>query len=75
MSDVLRCEPVLNRRDEKAFLKLERDLYVDDDCWVPPLWGLRREMVGFKPHPFYEQADRQAFLVRRGDRVIGRVLA
>ena len=75
MSDVLRCEPVLNRRDEKAFLKLERDLYVDDDCWVPPLWGLRREMVGFKSHPFYDQADRQAFLVRRGDRLVGRVLA
>ncbi|MBD54805.1 MAG: N-acetyltransferase [Rhodopirellula sp.] len=75
MNDVLRCEPVQNRRDEKAFLKLERELYKNDDCWVPPLWGVRREMVGFKPHPFYDQADRQAFLVRRGNRVVGRLLA
>ena len=75
MNDVPRCEPVLNRRDEKAFLKLERELYIGDDCWVPPLWGVRREMVGFKPHPFYDQADKQAFLVRRGNRVVGRLLA
>ena len=75
MSDALRCEPVATRRDQKAFLQLERELYRDDPHWVPPLWSVRREMVGFKPHPFYEDADRQAFLVRRGDRVIGRVVA
>ena len=75
MSEVLRCEPVETRRDQKAFLRLERDLYREDPCWVPPLWTVRKEMVGFKHHPFYDDADRQAFLVRRGDRVIGRVLA
>jgi GNAT superfamily N-acetyltransferase len=75
MSDDLRCEPVESRRDQKAFLQLERQLYQDDPFWVPPIWQVRREMVGFKPHPFYEDADRQAFLVRRGDRVVGRVLA
>jgi GNAT superfamily N-acetyltransferase len=75
MSGALRCEPVETRRDQNAFLKLEQELYRNDLCWVPPLWMVRKEMVGFKPHPFYENADRQAFLVRRGDRVVGRVLA
>lgn len=75
MSDVARCDAVQTRRDEKAFLQLERTLYQDDPNWVPPIWQVRRELVGFKPHPFYEDADRQAFLVRRGDRVVGRVLA
>ena len=75
MSDEVRCVPVQTRRDEKAFLKLEREVYQGDPHWVPPIWQVRREMVGFKPHPFYEDADRQAFLVRRGDRVVGRVLA
>lgn len=75
MSDEVRCEPVQTRRDEKAFLKLEREVYQGDPHWVPPIWQVRREMVGFKPHPFYEDADRQAFLVRRGDQVVGRVLA
>jgi GNAT superfamily N-acetyltransferase len=75
MSDEVRCEPVQTRRDEKAFLRLEREVYQGDPHWVPPIWQVRREMVGFKPHPFYEDADRQAFLVRRGDQVVGRVLA
>jgi len=75
MSNAVRCEPVQTRRDQKAFLNLEREVYRDDPHWVPPLWQVRRELVGFKPHPFYDDADRQALLVRRGDKVVGRLLA
>jgi hypothetical protein len=75
MSDALRCDEVRTRRDKKEFLNLERVVYRDDPHWVPPLWMLRRESVGFKHHPFYDNAPRKAFLVRRGDRVVGRVLA
>ena len=75
MSEPLRCDPVRSRRDEKEFLKLEKQIYRDDPHWVPPLWMLRKESVGFKHHPFYDNAPRQAFLVRRGDRAVGRVLA
>lgn len=75
MSDKIRCEPVQTRRDRKAFLQLERQLYKNDPNWVPPIWQVRKEMVGFKSHPFYEDADAQAFLVRVGDRPVGRVLA
>ncbi len=75
MSETIRCEPVTTRRDRKAFLQLEKELYKNDPCWVPPIWQVRKEMVGFKRHPFYDDADGQAFLVRRGQRVVGRVLA
>ena len=75
MSASVRCDKVQTRKDEKAFLNLEKEIYREDPNWVPPLWMTRRELVGFKPHPFYEDAERQAFLVRRGDRVVGRVLA
>lgn len=75
MSDALRCDPVRSRRDEKEFLNLEKTVNRDDPNWVPPLWFVRREAVGFKHHPFYNDAERQAWLVRRGDRVVGRVLA
>ncbi len=75
MSDAVRCQPVQTRRDQKAFLNLECEIYSGDAHWVPPLWLVRRELVGFKPHPFYDDADRQAFLVRRGEQVVGRVLA
>ncbi len=66
---------VVTKRDQKEFLNLEREIYRDDSMWVPPLWMIRKESVGFKPHPFYEDAERQAFMVRRGGKVVGRVLA
>ncbi|TWT65379.1 N-acetyltransferase [Allorhodopirellula solitaria] len=69
------CHPVENRRDQKAFLELERRLYRDDPNWVPPLWSERKKLVGFKPHPFWLDAEGQTFLVRRDDQVVGRVLA
>ncbi len=75
MSPTLRCQPVQGRRDQKAFLNLERQIYHGDPNWVPPIWMVRKELVGFKYHPFYDDAESQAFLVRRGDRVVGRVLA
>jgi GNAT superfamily N-acetyltransferase len=56
-------------------LNLECEIYRDDPNWVPPLWLIRKELVGFKHHPFYDDADGQAFLVRRGDRVVGRLVA
>lgn len=75
MSGEVRCDPVTTRRDKSEFLNLERQLYQDDPNWVPPLWQHRREMVGFKYHPFYEDADREVFLARRGDQVVGRIVA
>jgi len=75
MSQSPHCTPVETRGDKKAFLNLECEIYLDDPHWVPPLWLIRKELVGFKHHPFYDDADGQAFLVRRGDRVIGRLVA
>lgn len=69
------CRAVENRRDQKAFLELEKRLYHDDPNWVPPLWSERKKLVGFKPHPFWADAEGQTFLVRRDDQVVGRVLA
>ncbi len=73
MSNAVTCSPVQSRRDQKAFLNLEKEIYSDDPNWVPPLWYDLRERVGFKKHPFYDDAECQAFLVRRGNRVVGRV--
>jgi GNAT superfamily N-acetyltransferase len=70
-----RCTPVETRRDQRAFLQLEREIYQNDPNWVPPLWMIRKELVGFKHHPFYDDAEAQTFLVRRGARVVGRIAA
>ena len=69
------CDPVRSRRDKKAFLHLEREIYRNDPHWVPPLWMSRRELVGFKRHPFYQDADREVFLARRNGQAVGRIVA
>lgn len=75
MSEAVQCDVVQSRRDRREFLALERSIYRDDPHWVPPIWQTRRELVGFKPHPFYLDADRQVFLARRDGRPVGRVVA
>jgi len=75
MGGAIQCRAVETRRDQKAFLQLEKDLYRDDPNWVPPIWQVRKELVGFKPHPFYDDAECQAFLVEEGGKVVGRVVA
>ncbi len=75
MSQALQVEPVTSRRDRKAFLQFERDLYRDDPNWVPPIWMERKKLLNFSHHPFYDDARCQAFLARRGDQVVGRILA
>ncbi len=75
MSSLLEHVTVTSRRDQKDFLNLERDVYRDNPYWVPPIWMERKKIVGFKHHPFYEDAERQAFLIRRNGRPVARILA
>ncbi|KAA5545581.1 N-acetyltransferase [Roseiconus nitratireducens] len=69
------CLPVSGWSDRRAFLNLEKRLYADDPNWVTPLWSERKALCGFTSHPFYNDAESQAFLVRRHGQVVGRVLA
>jgi GNAT superfamily N-acetyltransferase len=69
------CHPVASRADRRAFLQLERELYSGDPNWVPPLWGERKKLVGFKHHPFYDDAACQAFIAKQDGKPVGRVLA
>ncbi len=56
-------------------MQVLKDRYKDDPNWVPPLWSVQKELVGFKKHPFYDKNPSQAFLVSRGGKVVGRILA
>ncbi len=66
---------VEGRGDLEAFISLPWRIYADDPAWVPPL---RREVHAFldrDKHPFYRHGAAQAFLARRGEEVVGRILA
>lgn len=74
MSDLV-IQPVKTRRERKQFLELPWTLYRGDPNWVPPLRGNQRELVGYRPHPFYERNQAQTFLACRGREVCGRIAA
>ncbi len=67
--------PVESRKDQKLFLNLPWQLYRDDKNWIPPLISHQKEMLNFRPHPFYETAEIQTFLAYRDDKIVGRVAA
>ena len=68
-------QPVVTALQRALFLELPWKLYHDDPLWMPPLRRSQRELAGFASHPFYDDAESQAFLAFRGKKVVGRVSA
>jgi hypothetical protein len=74
VADVV-IEPVDSRSQQKRFLKLPWRIYAADPCWMPPLLHSQEELLGFRPHPFYEKSKSRSFLARRGNQDVGRITA
>lgn len=74
-SDPLIVAPVAGKADLEAFIDLPFRLYAADPHWVPPLKGEVRELLTAGKNPFFEHADVQLFLAKRGTRVVGRISA
>ncbi len=69
-------EPVATRKQRKQFVQLAWDLYDGDPNWVPPLRSNQMELLNYKPHPFYDNAEIQTFLAYAEDgAVCGRIAA
>jgi GNAT superfamily N-acetyltransferase len=75
MSDSLHCRAVTTASDRRQFVRIQREIYAGDPNWVPPIWRVQDELVGFRPHPFYHENRCQAFVVTRNGKTVGRVLA
>ena len=74
MSNLI-IERVVTARQKRQFLQFPWTLYRDDPYWIPPLRGGQKEMVGYKPHPFYARNTAQTFLAYRDGEVCGRIAA
>ncbi|MDQ4419152.1 N-acetyltransferase [Sphingobium sp. DEHP117] len=67
--------PVSGKADLKAFVDFAWEVYGQDPNWVPPL---KKEVYGIildSRNPFFEHAEAQFFLARRGGNVTGRISA
>lgn len=71
----LQIEPVETRRQRMQFVQLPWRLYADDPLWMPPLRYNQLELLGYKPHPFHDDAEVQTFLATRDGRPCGRIAA
>ena len=65
--------PVRTRREKTRFLNVPWQLNREDPNWVPPLRTNQKELVGYKRHPFYDNAEIQTFLAVRDGRLCGRI--
>jgi GNAT superfamily N-acetyltransferase len=74
MSD-LTVTPVSGRRELREFILVPFRLYEGVDQWVAPLISERKRHLDRRRNPFFQHADAEYFLARRGDRVVGRITA
>ena len=73
----LRIDPATTPREVRAFIDVPWRLYdaARHPQWVPPLRIAVKDALDARRNPFYEDAARELFVARRGDRVVGRVAA
>lgn len=71
----LEIVPVQARRQRKDFLELPWKLYQGDPNWVPPLRIVQQELLNFRPHPFYDDAQIAHFLAIQNGEPCGRIAA
>jgi hypothetical protein len=67
-------QPVSGRKQLREFISLPHRIYADDPNWVAPLWFEQHHRFS-KKNPFFQHAKWQAWLARRGSKVVGRVSA
>jgi GNAT superfamily N-acetyltransferase len=71
----LTVKPVETGRERKQFLELPWEINRGDPNWICPLRQNQQELVGYKRHPFYDDAEGQTFLALRDGRPVGRIEA
>lgn len=67
--------PVSSKADRIAFVDVGYRIGREDPAWVPPLRMEAIELITPGKNPFFEHADVQLFLARRGGLVVGRISA
>ncbi|OYY62714.1 MAG: dATP pyrophosphohydrolase [Burkholderiales bacterium 28-67-8] len=67
--------PVVSPAELDRFIKLPALLYANDPAFVPPLVLERSEALSPVKNPYFQHAETQFWLARRGGRDVGRISA
>ncbi|MES2493683.1 MAG: N-acetyltransferase [Pseudomonadota bacterium] len=73
--DEITIAPVITKADRRTFVDLSYRLNGSDPNWVPPLRIEALELITPGKNPFFEHADVQLLVARRGAAVVGRISA
>ena len=71
----LSVTPVVTAADRDAFLRVPWPIYRDDPHWVPPLLMERRDHLNPRKNPFFDEAEAEFWVARRGADPVGRISA
>ena len=71
----LQLQTVSTRADMRRFIHLPFRLYRDDPNWVPNLLMDEYRKLDPARHPFWQHAQREAYLAVRDGRPVGRIVA
>ena len=74
MSNVT-VQPVQSKKARKAFLQLPWKMHSSDPNWIPPIRHNQKELVNYRKHPFYDNAEIETFLATKDGEVVGRIAA
>lgn len=71
----VRVTPAITPKEMGAFIRYPYQRYQGHPHWVPPLMMNQARLFDRKRNPFFEHAQAEFFLARRGGRVVGRICA
>ena len=73
MNNRVVVRPVASWRDRRRFQRLPWSIYAGDHNWVPPILAQERELLGWRHHPFFDNAEIVTLLAERGGLAVGRL--
>ncbi len=71
----LQIQPVTTKRDRQALIRFPWRIYRHDPQWVPPLIHQRERQLDPERGSFFRHGEAAPFLARRGDEVVGTIVA
>jgi len=75
MPEPLSVRSVASRREFRRFIDYAYERNAADPHWISPLRIAEHERLTAKKNPFFDHADVELLLARRGNRVVGRIAA
>jgi hypothetical protein len=67
--------PVVTKKDLNDFVMLPWQVYKNNKNWVPPLITDVKETLSKTKNPFFTHADRELYLARKDNTIVGRIAA